>query len=367
MNDTSQLLLFIGSYAPEGEEGVRIFRFGAAAGGTLEPAASAGGISNPTFLAADPERRLLYAIGDRANGEGGKEGLVATYAYSADGGELTELGRAGTMPAHGREQTTTCHISRDPRGPHLAVTSYHGARIGLMALDENGVAGQLLDTAVHTGRGTHPERQDRPHPHSAIFSPDGRFMLVSDLGLDLIRTYEIDEAAGKLMLRSEAAVHPGAGPRHLAFHPGGQAAYVINEVDSTITSFRYHPQEGRLEEARTVSTLPALYTGDNICAEIAVSPDGRYLYGSNRGHDSIAVFEIGGETLTELAAVGHVPTHGGHPRHFALTPDGGFLIAANRDANLLAVFRIEKSSGIPVFTGHTAAVSRPVCVVPIQL
>jgi 6-phosphogluconolactonase len=363
MSEQNKLLLYTGAYASSAESGVQVFEFDSAAGGTLKLVDKAQGIANPTFVNVDPVRARLYAIGEQQNGEGVKEGQVVTFAIDPQTGKLNELSRISTMAAADGKQSTTCHISREPQNDYLVVCSYHGGTIGLIALDATGQPVALTDTAVHSGHGADPERQDRPHPHSAIFSPDGRYLFVSDLGLDLIRTYSINREKQTLEAQGDTVLHPGAGPRHLAFHPDGKSAYVINEVDSTITSFTYDAASGQLKTAVTVPTLPADFTEENTCAEIALTPDGRYLYGSNRGHDSIVVFAVDPATAG-LTLVEHVSTQGGHPRHFTVTPDGGYLIAANRDGNHLVVFSINSTSGKLAFTGNTAELSKPVCVRP---
>ncbi|WP_379141700.1 lactonase family protein [Paenibacillus sp. sgz500992] len=363
MNENTKLLLFTGSYASAEESGVQVFEFNGEAGGTLELLDTVQGITNPTFVNVDASGQRLYAIGEQGNREGGKEGEVVSFAIDSQTGKLTELKRIPTMPAAGKTQTTTCHISRDLENEYIVVCSYHGGSIGLVALDKQGLPLALTDTAQHTGHGTHPERQDRPHPHSSVFSPDGRFLFVSDLGLDLIRSYRINRERQTLEVHDETPLHKGAGPRHFTFHPDGKSAYVINEVDSTITSFTYDSSAGTLHTVVTVPTLPADYEGENTCAEISLSTDGRYLYGSNRGHDSIVVYAVDAESAA-LTWVEHVSTRGGHPRHFTVTPDGAFLIVANRDGNNLVVFSLDPASGRLSFTGNTAEVSKPVCVKP---
>lgn len=363
MSETTKLLLFTGSYASAAENGVQVYEFNGGAGGTLELLDSVQGITNPTFVNVDAVNHRLYAIGEKANGEGGKEGEVVSFAVDPQTGKLSILSRMSTMPASGSGQTTTCHINRDGESDYIVVCSYHGGLVGLITVDENGQPLQLTDTAVHTGKGTVPG-QEKPHPHSAIFSPDERFLFVSDLGLDLIRSYRINRDRQALEVHGETRVQPGAGPRHFVFHPDGQSAYVINELNSTITSFLYDSETGALQTSVTVSTLPADFSAENNgCAEIAFSKDGRYLYGSNRGHDSIAVFAVNPVTA-ELALVEHVSTRGGHPRHFTVTPDGEYMIVANRDGNNLVVFSLDPASGRLSFTGNTAALSKPVCVKP---
>ncbi|MDT3425606.1 6-phosphogluconolactonase [Paenibacillus forsythiae] len=362
MTESSKLLLFTGAYSGAGEKGIHVFQFDPSQG-ALTLLDEVKGIANPTFVDVDAGGRRLYAIGDKLNEDGVKEGEVAAYSIDSASGALKEISRTGTMPAEGKTATSTCHIISDASNRYLIVSSYHGGMIGLVALDGEGRTVRLTDSAVHTGHGADPERQDRPHPHSATLSPDGRFLFVCDLGLDVIRKYTVNYEKETLEAQGDTRLHPGAGPRHFAFHPDGHSAYVINEVDSTITSFTYEAESGTLKTVATVQALPADYALENTCAEIALSPDGRYLYGSNRGHDSIVVYAVNPATA-ELAYVEHVSTRGGHPRHFALTPDGSYLIVANRDANNLVVFARDNESGRLTFTGHEAAVSKPVCVKP---
>ncbi|KGE16754.1 lactonase family protein [Paenibacillus wynnii] len=363
MNKHAKMLLFTGSYSDAADNGIQVFEFNVEAGGTLSLLHKVKGLTNPTFVEVDPVGLRLYAIGEKPNGEGGKEGEVAAYAIHPETGELSELSRSATMPAGGKGQTTTCHISRDVESQYLVVCSYHGGSVGLLSLDDEGKTRRVCDIAVHTGHGTDPVRQDRPHPHSAIFSPDGRFIFVPDLGLDVIRCYSIDRLNGTWVFQGDIALHPGAGPRHFTFHPDGRSAYVINEVDSTITSFTFEPESGLLNTIMTVSTLPEGFIGDNICAEITLSIDGRFVYGSNRGMDSIVVYGVDAATA-KLTFIEHVSTRGGHPRHFTVTPDGGYLIVANRDADNLVVFSLDRDTGRLTFTGNTAEVSKPVCVKP---
>lgn len=363
MNEHAKLLLFTGSYSDAAGSGIQVFQFNGEEGGSLSLLHKIEGVTNPTFVHVDPLGLRLYAIGERPNGEGGKEGEVVVFQIQPESGELTELSRTTTMPAEGKSQTTTCHISCDKENDYIVVCSYHGGSIGLIALNGEKSSGRLCDVVQHTGYGAHPERQDRPHPHSAIFSPDGRFILVSDLGLDHIRSYRINRDIEALELHGETALHPGAGPRHLAFHPDGKSAYVINEVDSTITSFTYAMESGELKSVMTMTTLPDHFTGDNTCAEIALSPDGRFLYGSNRGSDSIVVYAVDAKSA-KFSLVEHVSTQGGHPRHFTITPEGDYMIVANRDGNNLVVFSLNKDTGRLTFTGNTAEVSKPVCVKP---
>ncbi|MDO7905679.1 lactonase family protein [Paenibacillus sp. JX-17] len=356
--NTQRLLVFAGSYAEAEGSGVYSYSFDEQSG-QLTLLDQVDGLKNPTFLNVDVKGGRLYSIAETVSAEGAKIGEAAAYEIHPDTGKLTFLNRANTVGA------PTCHIQRDPSGRFLIVVSYHGGMVGLLSITENGGVGELLDVQQHEGHGTHPERQDRPHPHSSFFSPDGKFLFVQDLGLDLIVKYELDAENGKLLRRGETKLHPGAGPRHLAFHPNGKWAFVINEVDSTVTSFAYDAESGSLTEVQTVPTLPEGFEGENTCAEITVSKDGAYLYGSNRGHDSIVVYAIDGNS-GKLSLVEHVSTEGGHPRHFALTPNGKYLLCANRDANNIVTFQVNQTTGKLTFSGASVTVSKPVCVQPLS-
>ncbi|MBD2869760.1 lactonase family protein [Paenibacillus arenilitoris] len=354
-NEGQRLLVFVGSYAEAEENGVYAYAFDEELG-TLTLLDQYAGIKNPTFLNVDADRNRLYAICETLSPEGQRIGAAASFAIDPASGTISLLNRQHTTDG------TTCHIQRDAESRYLTVTSYGGGMIGLSRIAEDGSIGEVLDVRQHEGRSVHPERQDRPHPHSSLYSPDGNYLYVQDLGLDRIVTYAVRD--GKLERLGETELHPGAGPRHLSFHPNGRYAYVINEVDSTITAFTYDAASGRLDALGTVSTLPAEFEGENTCAEIAVSKDGKFVYGSNRGHDSIVVYAVDEKNGT-LNYVQHASVEGGHPRHFALTPSGRYLLAANRDTNNIAAFAVDRDSGELRYTGKSTTVSKPVCVMPV--
>lgn len=350
-----RLLLFVGSYAEAGDPGVYVYELDSA-GGEIRLRNQASGLKNPTFLGVDAERRKVYAISETTKG-GERIGEIVAFDVDA-AGKFSELNREVTI------RPSSSHIQLDRSGRFAVVSGYHGGNVGLVEIQADGRVGRRVDERQHEGQGSDPVRQDRPHPHSVAFSPDNRFALVADLGLDRIVVYSFEPEASRLVYRSEAATPPGAGPRHLAFHPNGQWLYSINEVNSSLSLFHYDEATGQLALQDTVPTLPADYAGDNTTAEVAISADGRYLYGSNRGHDSLVQFAIDPKS-GRLTLVGHVSSEGGHPRHFALTPDGQLLIAANRDDNMLAVFAVDPESGRLTFTGRTVSVSKPVCVKPV--
>lgn len=351
-----QLLVFSGSYAEEADQGLRVFRMDETSGQLTETGTYAG-LKNPTFVHVDAERGMLYSISEGVNEEGNKAGEAASFRIDAQEGKLELLNRRLTV------QGTTCHIQRDRNNRFLSVTSYHGGMIGLLRIEADGSIGELIDVRQHEGSGVDPERQDRPHPHSSFYSPDGCFLLVQDLGLDEIATYRLEAEDGKLIPHHTIKLHGGAGPRHLTFHPNGNFAYVINELDSTITSLTYNQSEGKLAVLETVSTLPADFDGENGCAEIAISKDGRFLYGSNRGHDSIVVFAVNPDNGS-LSHIQHISSGGGHPRHFALTPTGQYMLVANRDSNNIVTLRVDAEQGTLHSTGHEATATKPVCVIP---
>ncbi|MCM3339800.1 lactonase family protein [Paenibacillus sp. MER TA 81-3] len=356
---TERMLVFVGSYAEASDPGVYVYEFKEETGElTLQDQVS--GLKNPTFLNVNVPDAKLYSIAEGQSEAGVKTGEAVCFSIDPAQAKLQELNRALAVDA------PTCHIQRDADNRYLLVASYHGGRVGLVALQADGLIGEQLDVKQHEGHGPHPERQVQPHPHSVFFSPDNRYLFVSDLGIDCIRAYTIDKERNVLQWHGDTEVQPGAGPRHLTFHPNGELVYVINEVNSTITSFRYDAEAGRLHTIETVPTLPTDFIGDNSCAEITVSENGKYLYGSNRGHDSIVVYTIDSET-GRLTLVEHVSTEGKHPRHFALTPGGRFLIAANRDTNNIAIFRVNEATGKLQYTGSSVQVSKPVCVKPVIL
>ncbi|EJW16188.1 lactonase family protein [Paenibacillus alvei] len=351
-------LVFVGSYAEADSSGLYVYSFDEKSG-QLTKLDDVSGLKNPTFINVDIDHKKLYSIGECAAEDGTKTAEAVSFAIDTDSGKLTQLNRVFSLDA------PTCHIQRDSNSRYLIVSSYHGGRIGLLALEENGQVGRQLDVQQHVGQGPHPN-QNQARAHSAFFSPDEQYVYVSDLGSDRVKCYSIDKQRNVLVPQGEYEVPAGSGPRHLTFHPNGRFVYVINELNSTVSVFSYHSENGELRPIETVSTLPANYDGENGCAEIAISEDGKYLYGSNRGHDSIVVYAVHPDT-GKLTTIEYVSTEGGHPRHFALTPGGSYLLAANRDSNNIAVFHVDRATGKIAYTGHSVQVSKPVCVKPVYV
>lgn len=352
-NPSQRTLLFTGAYAEDNQSGVGVYEFNEESG-ELKLLDEVSGIKNPTFLNVDPEAKRLYAIGEISD-QGGKAGEVISFAIDPASGKLSELNRVRSV------SSSTCHIQRDESSKYLIVSSYHGGLIGLLPISEDGSAGELLDEKNHTDLvAVHEGQQARAH--SAFYSPDGKFVFVQDLGLDKILAYTINQDTNELNFHGETQLEEGVGPRHLAFHPSGAYAYVINELNSSVTALRYIQDEGRFNVLETISTLPVDFDGESYCAEIAVSEDGKTVYGSNRGHDSIVVFSVHEDT-GHLSPVQYISTEGGHPRHFTLMPGGKFMVVANRDGNNLVLFNVAPDGKL-AFTGYTVSQSKPVCVKP---
>ncbi|HJS57231.1 MAG TPA: lactonase family protein [Vicinamibacteria bacterium] len=338
--------VYVGTYTSGESRGIYRLRLDVASG-TLTPEGQPTEAVDPSFLAFSPDGTRLYAVNETGQSRHDASGAVSAFAVDRGTGALTFLNK---QPSGG---AAPCHLSLDRDGRHVLVANYWGGTVAVLPIDNHGI-GPRSALVQHEGEG--------PHPHWIHVDATGRRAIVSDLGLDALFVYGFDAVRGSLAPAPARVPLPaGAGPRHFAFHPDGRHAYVINELSSTLTAFAYDAGAGSLRDLQTVSTLPSGFTGANSTAEVAVSPDGRFLYGSNRGHDSLAVFAVEGAT-GKLSLVGHVPTRGRHPRHFEIDPTGAYLIAANRDSDNLAVFRLDRQTGKLEPVGEPVRVPRPVCV-----
>ena len=326
------------------------------ADGSLRPIELAAELTSPSFLTLHPSRPLLYAVGEIGSFAGKKAGAVSALAVDAKTGKLTLLNQ---QPSGG---AGPCHVAVDRGGRNVLVANYSGGSIACLPIRADGSLDEPSSIVQHQGSGFDPKRQQGPHAHSIGADPAGRFVLAADLGLDKLFVYRLD-AAGKLTANDPpyGKVAPGAGPRHFAFHPSGRFVYVINEMHSTVTAFRYDAARGAMEQLQTISTLPAGFAGPSTTAEIEIHPSGKFLYGSNRGHDSIAAFTIDQGT-GRLQPGGHTSTQGRAPRNFAIDPTGAYLVAANQDSDNVVVFRIDGASGALRPTGQSLSVPLPVCV-----
>ncbi len=355
-----RLWVYIGTYTRQASKGIYLGQLDLA-NGRLEAVELAGELTNPSFLAIHPSRPLLYAVGELGDFAGKKAGAVSALSIDPPSGKLTLLNQ---QPSGG---PGPCHVSVDHTGRCVLVANYSGGSVACLPIGEDGRLGKATSFDQHRGAGPNPKRQDGPHAHSIQLDAANRFAFAPDLGLDKVFIYRLDPAEGKLTPNEPAfaAVAPGSGPRHFDFHPNGRYAYVINELGSTITAFRYDPERGVLSTLQTVSTLPEGFQGNNTTADVHVHPSGKFLYGSNRGHDSIAIFAVDAES-GKLRLIGHEPTQGKSPRNFGIDPTGTYLLAANQDTANVVVFRIDPASGKLQATGSSAKVAYPVCVKMIR-
>ena len=348
--------VYIGTYTRGGSEGIYVSRLDLATG-KLRPAELAAETANPSFVAIHPSRPLVYAVGEMGSFQGKKTGAVSAFAMDRATGKLTLLNQQSS------QGMGPCHVTVDPSGRCVLVANYGGGSIACLPIGRDGRLGEATSAIQHEGSSVDPQRQQRPHAHSMNLDVAGHFAFAADLGLDKILIYRLDAAQGKLTPNDPpwARLAPGSGPRHFAFHPTGRYAYVINELSSTVTAFRYDAECGRLTPLQTISTLPDGFDERNSTAEVQVHPSGKYLYGSNRGHDSIACFAIDAAT-GKLTAIGHEPTQGKTPRSFGIDPTGRYLLAANQSTDNVVVLRIDAATGVLRPTGHGLDVSMPVCI-----
>ncbi|MBM3811016.1 MAG: lactonase family protein [Acidimicrobiia bacterium] len=342
-------LVYVGTYTRGKSQGIYAFRMDSA--GKLTPLGLAAETANPSFLAIHPNQRFLYSVSEQ------KSGAINAYSIDKSTGKLTLLntvGSGGTGP---------CHLNVDKTGKNLLAANYGSGSAAVLPINNDGSLKEHSSVMQHAGSSVDPKRQQGPHAHSVNLSADNRFAVVADLGLDQILVYKFDPAKGTLAPNDPpyAKVKPGAGPRHFSFHPGGRFAYVINEMQSTVTAFSYNAKAGSFAELQTITSLPADFTANNSTAEVLVHPSGKFLYGSNRGHNSIAVFAIDSAKGT-LTPVQHASTQGEIPRNFNMDPSGSFLIAGNQNTDNMVVFKIDAATGRLTPTGQNIEIGAPVCI-----
>ena len=348
--------VYVGTYTGGGSEGIYTLEMNPE-DGSLSMPRLAGAAENPSFLARHPNGQFLYAVGEVAEVEGKPGGAVRSFAIEPSDGTLTPINLRSSGGAG------PCHIIVDGQGRNALVANYGGGTVAVLPIGPDGALGGPSDVEQHRGSGPDPRRQDGPHAHSINLDQSGRYAVAADLGLDRLFVYRFDPEAGTLTANDppSAAVEAGAGPRHFAFHPDGRHAYVINEMASTVTALDYDAERGTLTPSETVSTLPEGFDGSNTTADVHVHPSGRFLYGSNRGHDSIAIFAIDIDSGA-LRPAGHCSTGGRTPRNFSIEPSGRFLLAANQDSDSIVAFRIDPETGALEPTGARVEVPKPVCI-----
>jgi len=349
-------IVYIGTYTEKASKGIYAYSFDPAKDHVASLGLAAE-TADPSFLAIDPSRRFLYAVNEVSEYQGHSSGGVSAFAIAPGTGKLSflnEVASGGSGP---------CHLTVDKTGKYVLVANYGGGSLAAFQILSDGRLGNRTAFKQHKGASVNPQRQEGPHVHSVYMSPDNRFVFSADLGLDEVFIYRFDAGKGTLTpnVPPSASVSSGAGPRHFAFHPNGKFAYVIDELQSTITEFSYVPATGALDLLQPVSTLPPDFKGENTTAEIAVHPSGKFLYASNRGLDTIAVFAVNSKKGS-LTLVAQVPTLGKTPRGFTIDPTGTYLFVANQDSDNVVQFRINPTTGLLAPTGQVLQVPTPVCV-----
>jgi 6-phosphogluconolactonase len=350
----SSMFAYVGSFTTAERkahgDGIHVYRVDPATGAWTH-VQHVGNLVNPSYLALSRDQRVLYSV----HGDGD---YASAFALDPKSGEAKPLGRAATGGKNGVRQAL------DPSGKYLIVANYSSGSVAVLPIAPDGTLKDQHQLVALPGEpGPHKVEQQSSHPHDIVFDPSGRFVLVPDKGLDRVFVFRFDGATGKLTPTEQGSVQsrPGAGPRHVAFHPKLPIVWVLNELNSTMATYRFDPESGSLKPLQVITTLPTDFTGNSTAAEIAVSPDGRYVYGSNRGHDSVAIYSTNAEGL--LSPVSWEPTQGGGPRFIGLDPAGHFLNAANEQGDNVVTFKVDAGSGKLTPTGQNIKNASPVTIV----
>jgi 6-phosphogluconolactonase len=362
MTQSNQPLVFVGTYTGrlghvDGKaEGIYTCRLDPASG-ALTQVSMIGEIVNPSFLTLDPQGRYLYAVSEVKEFQGQEGGGVYAYAVDPQSGALTQL---NAQPTRG---TDPCHLSVDATGKWVLVANYSSGSVIIYPILDDGRLGEATDFKQHEGSSINPQRQQGPHAHAFVIGPDNRFAYAPDLGMDKVMIYQLDLTNGKLLPGSQPWVQtePGGGPRHFDIHPNRKFAYCNLEIGNKVVVFAYEESSGGLTEIQALPTLPADFSGRSHTADLHVHPNGRFLYVSNRGHDSIAMYAID-QTNGTLTFLGTESTQGQTPRNFAIDPTGTLLLAANQNSSTVAAYQIDQQSGKLTPTGQVSTVPTPVCL-----
>lgn len=351
-------IIYAGTYSERGSEGIYVFELDRA-NLTLNKIQSISTFESPSFLALDAEGEYLYAV-NREGKPGSKNsdfGSVSAFKIDKNSGKLTEINSVSS------EGVSPCHISVDKTGKFVFVSHYGSGNLTMFPINSTGGLDQVVDNIQHIGSSVNLNRQERAHLHSSLVTPDNQYLVAADLGIDKLLVYQLDKQNGKLnrFNNSEVNVAPGAGPRHFTYHPGGKFLYLAEEMGSSVTSFDYNKSDGKLMKTGRYSTLPTDYNGSNSVADIHTDPAGKYLFVSNRGHNSLAIFTID-PADGKLKPSGHQSVMGDWPRNFMVDSKGDFLIVANRRTDELVFFELDSLSGKLSPTGTTIKVPSVVCV-----
>ena len=349
-------MVYIGTYTNGKSEGIYLYKLDSNTG-ELTQINVTSVKDNPSYLTLDPQKRYLYAVNEIGNYQAKKSGAVSAFAVDQKSGKLTLLNQQPSLGG------APCYITIDKKGKYVLVANYSGGNVALFPVGTGGKLEASASMHQHSGNSIDEKRQKEPHAHCIVLDPENKFAFAADLGIDKIMIYRFDANTGKLTPNQPAfaSVKPGAGPRHFTFHPNGKHAFVINELDSTVTAFTYDASKGSLTAIHTLSTLPKDFSGESYCADVHVSPDGRFVYGSNRGHDSIVVFGFN-QKDGKLTHIQNVSTGGKWPRNFTLDPSGKILLVANQNTDSIVTFKIDSKTGKLTPTGKVAQVPAPVCL-----
>jgi 6-phosphogluconolactonase len=347
--------VYVGTYTGGRSAGIYVFRFNAESG-DLTGAMLAAETENPSYVAIHPNGKWLYAVNEIGNFGGQSAGAVSSFQINRETGGLSPLNQVSSRGA------APCHLIVDGTGKFVLVANYNGGSVCVLPIHDDGSVGEAVSFIQHEGSSVNPQRQQGPHAHSIILDATNRFAVVADLGLDKVFVYRFDAGTGRLTPNDppSVSVAPGSGPRHLAFDPDGKHAYVINEIRRTITAFDWDAESGVLRTLQTISTVPEGYE-EGSTAEIHVHPTGRFVYGSNRGHDSIAMYRVQ-DSGQRLVSLGQEPTQGSTPRDFFIDPSGAWLFAENQASDSIVLFRINQETGKLEASGNRLTVPSPVCV-----
>ncbi len=355
LSAAEKMTVFVGTYTGGPSKGIYAYELNML-DGSLKQLGLAAEAQNPSFLAIHPNKQLLYAANEIGRFQGKPVGAVTGFKIDAVTGKLNKINdqsSGGDGP---------CHLVVDKAGKNVLVANYGGGSVAVLPIDSEGQLKAATAFVQHKGSSVNPQRQKEPHAHSIHVDAQNRFAFAADLGMDKVMIYRFDADSGGLAANDPAfaSVKPGGGPRHFAFSPDHKRAYVNNEITSSVTAFSYNEATGALAETQTISTLPADWNGNNSTAEIQVHPTGKFVYCSNRGHNSVAVFSV--DSNGRLSHVENESTRGKTPRNFGIDPTGKYLIAANQDSDTLAVFSIDSQSGKLTPLGEPVSAPKPVCV-----
>ncbi|CAN5261301.1 6-phosphogluconolactonase [soil metagenome] len=360
-NKVKEMLIYIGTYTSgKGErksDGIYIYKFDLESG-ELTPYKTVENVVEPSYIAIDKKKTYLYAVNETETYEGKKSGAVSAFAIDKKTGDLKFLTKQPSLGG------APCFVTVSENEKFVLVANYLGGNVSSFPIQKDGKIGASIDLEQNEGTGPNKNRQEAAHAHSINLDAKNRFAVVCDLGVDKVFIYKFDKKTGSLTpnpAQKFFQTKPGAGPRHFVFHPNNKIAFVINELDSSVTSLDFDAKRGTLKEIQTLPTLPDNFKGANTCADIHISPNGKFLYGSNRGHDSIVGYKID-EKSGKLEFIEHTLTGGKTPRNFAIAPNGKFLLAANQNSDSVVVFRIDETNGKLTATGKTAQVPMPVCL-----